>query len=119
MVLAELKKLFRPEFLNRVDDIIVFHKLTEENIQKIAVGMLNNLKERLAALDIDITFTDEAVAAIAKAGFDPVYGARPLRRAIQSKIEDELSELMLEGKVDSEHGVTCDYRDDAFVFDVK
>ena len=119
LVLAELKKLFRPEFLNRVDDIIVFHKLTEENIQKIAVGMLNNLKERLAALDIDITFTDEAVAAIAKAGFDPVYGARPLRRAIQSKIEDELSELMLEGKVDSEHGVTCDYRDDAFVFDVK
>ena len=80
LVLAELKKLFRPEFLNRVDDIIVFHKLTEENIQKIAVGMLNNLKERLAALDIDITFTDEAVAAIAKAGFDPVYGARPLRR---------------------------------------
>ena len=119
LVLAELKKMFRPEFLNRVDDIIVFHKLTEENIQKIAVGMLNNLKERLAALDIDITFTDEAVAAIAKAGFDPVYGARPLRRAIQSKIEDELSELMLEGKVDSEHGVTCDYRDDAFVFDVK
>ena len=119
LVLAELKKLFRPEFLNRVDDIIVFHKLTEENIQKIAVGMLNNLKERLAALDIDITFTDEVVAAIAKAGFDPVYGARPLRRAIQSKIEDELSELMLEGKVDSEHGVTCDYRDDAFVFDVK
>ena len=54
-----------------------------------------------------------------KAGFDPVYGARPLRRAIQSKIEDELSELMLEGIVDSEHGVTCDYRDDAFVFDVK
>ena len=119
LVLAELKKMFRPEFLNRVDDIIVFHKLTEENIQKIAVGMLNNLKERLAALDIDITFTDEAVAAIAKAGFDPVYGARPLRRAIQSKIEDELSELMLEGKVNSEHGVTCDYRDDAFVFDVK
>ena len=54
-----------------------------------------------------------------KAGFDPVYGARPLRRAIQSNMEDELSELMLEGKVDSEHGVTCDYRDDAFVFDVK
>ena len=54
-----------------------------------------------------------------KAGFDPVCGARPLRRAIQSKIEDELSELMLEGKVDSEHGVTCDYRDAAFVFDVK
>ncbi len=119
LVLAELKKLFRPEFLNRVDDIIVFHKLTEENIRKIAVGMLNNLKARLAALDIDITFTDEAVAAVAKAGFDPVYGARPLRRAIQSKIEDELSELMLQGKVDSRHGVTCDYKDNAFVFDVK
>ena len=93
--------------------------LTEENIRKIAVGMLNNLKARLAALDIDITFTDEAVAAVAKAGFDPVYGARPLRRAIQSKIEDELSELMLQGKVDSRHGVTCDYKDNAFVFDVK
>lgn len=119
LVLAELKKLFRPEFLNRVDDMIVFHKLTEENIQKIAVGMLNNLKERLAALNIDITFTDEAIAAIAKAGFDPVYGARPLRRAIQSKIEDELSEFMLEGKVDSQHGVICDYRNDAFVFDIK
>lgn len=119
LVLAELKKLFRPEFLNRVDDTIVFHKLTEENIKQIAVGMLNNLKERLAGLDICITFTDQAVAAIAKAGFDPVYGARPLRRAIQSKIEDELSELMLEGKVDCTHGVTCDYKNEKFTFSIE
>lgn len=118
LVLEELKKLFRPEFLNRVDDIIVFHKLTEENVQQIAIGMLNHLKQRLASLNISLTFTDKAVTEIAKAGFDPVYGARPLRRAIQSKIEDELSELMLEGKVNGVHGVTCDYKDNAFTFSV-
>ena len=119
LVLEELKKMFRPEFLNRVDDIIVFHKLTEANIQKIAAYMLESLKTRLAGLDIAVTFTEGAVAGLAKAGFDPVYGARPLRRALQSKIEDELSELMLQGKIDSTHGVVCDYKDDAFTFEVK
>ncbi len=116
LVLAELRNLFRPEFLNRVDDIIVFHKLGEEDIQKIAVGMLEQLKTRLAELDIQISFTEAAVQAIAKAGFDPVYGARPLRRAIQSEIEDRLSELMLEGKADSTHGIACDYQNDTFTF---
>ena len=116
LVLAELKKLFRPEFLNRVDDIIVFHKLTEENIQKIAVGMLNNLKERLAALDIDITFTDEAVAAIAKAGFDPVYGARPLKRFIQSKIETLVAKHIIAADVKPGDTLTIDVNENGELY---
>ncbi len=116
LVMGELKNTFRPEFLNRVDDIIVFHQLNEEDIKEIAVRMLDGLKKRLNALDISIAFTDEAIAEIAKQGFDPVYGARPLRRAIQSKIEDKLSEEMLEGKITTKSPVTCDVEDGAFVF---
>ena len=89
--MEELKKAFRPEFLNRVDDIIVFHKLSQEEIRQIAVRMLENLKERMESLGVDIEFTPQVIDAVAKAGFDPVYGARPLKRAIQSKIEDALS----------------------------
>ncbi len=119
MVLGELKNMFRPEFLNRVDDIIVFNKLTSADIQEIAVRMLGTLQKRLKGLDIDVTFTKEAVKAIADAGFDPVYGARPLRRAIQSKLEDKLSELMLEKKIESGKTVVCDYKENAFVFESK
>ncbi|MBQ9414684.1 MAG: ATP-dependent Clp protease ATP-binding subunit, partial [Clostridia bacterium] len=86
-VLTELKQLFRPEFLNRVDDIIVFQKLNEENIEEIARRMLVSLSQRMEDLSIQITVSDEAIKAVAKEGFDPVYGARPLRRAIQSEIE--------------------------------
>ena len=110
--------MFRPEFLNRVDDIIVFHQLTKEDIQNITRRMLDTLVKRVADMDIQMTYTDAAVEAIADAGFDPVYGARPLRRAIQSKIEDSLSEKMLEGKVKAGHPVVCDYRDGKFQFDV-
>ena len=116
MVLGELKNTFRPEFLNRVDDIIVFHKLSGEDIREIAVRMLNTLKKRLQNIGIDITFTDEAVTAIAKAGYDPVYGARPLRRAIQSKLEDQISEQMLESKIQKGGKVICDFKEDSFVF---
>ncbi|HEX2938724.1 MAG TPA: ATP-dependent Clp protease ATP-binding subunit, partial [Ruminiclostridium sp.] len=98
-VLSELKRTFRPEFLNRVDDIIVFQQLTNEDIQKIARRMLDVLEKRLKGLEIDVKFPDEVVAKIAEEGFDPVYGARPLRRAIQSKIEDKLSERMLENGI--------------------
>lgn len=119
LVLGELKNMFRPEFLNRVDDIIVFNKLTSEDIQEIAVRMLGTLQKRLKGLDIDVTFTKEAIKAIADAGFDPVYGARPLRRAIQSKLEDKLSELMLEKKVESGKTVVCDYKENEFVFESK
>jgi len=116
LVLGELKKVFRPEFLNRVDDIIVFNKLTQDEIKQIAGKMLDTLAKRLQAMNIAITFTDAAVTAIADKGFDDSYGARPLRRAIQSEIEDTLSEQMLDGKVTENSHVTCDYQDGKFVF---
>ncbi|MGN0559237.1 MAG: ATP-dependent Clp protease ATP-binding subunit [Acutalibacteraceae bacterium] len=116
-VMEELKKLFKPEFLNRVDDIIVFSKLSQSDINEIAKKMLKGLSKRLAELDIDITFTDKAVEEIATAGFDEAYGARPLRRAIRSKIEDALSEKILDGSVTKNSKITCDYKDNTFVFE--
>ena len=116
LVLGELKKVFRPEFLNRVDDIIVFNKLTQDEIKQIAGKMLDTLAGRLRAMNISISFTDAAVTAIADKGFDDSYGARPLRRAIQSEIEDPLSEQMLDGKITENSSVTCDYQDGKFVF---
>ena len=116
-VLSELKQLFKPEFLNRVDDIIVFNKLTEDDIQNIAKNLLSGLSDRLSELDINAQFTDEAVAAVAKAGFDELYGARPLKRAIQTKIEDAISEKMLEGSVKSGDTVRVDYKDEKFSFE--
>lgn len=110
-VLGELKKHFRPEFLNRVDDTIVFHQLTEDEIKQIASLMLSTLTKRLAENGITATFTDEAVAQIAKEGFDPVYGARPLRRAIQSKIEDLLAEKMLENNIKEGDSITVGLAD--------
>jgi ATP-dependent Clp protease ATP-binding subunit ClpC len=117
LVLGELRNTFRPEFLNRIDDIIVFNKLTEDEIKEIASKMLENLKKRIKALDIDISFTDEAITQISKVGFDDTYGARPLRRAITSKIEDELSERILDGTVKKNTSVVCDYKEDKFVFE--
>ena len=98
-VMEALKKEFRPEFLNRVDEIVVFHKLTDENIRQIAALMLDEIKKRIQAMHIEIDFSDEVIAFLAKEGFDPIYGARPLRRALQRKVEDSLSVEMLEGKI--------------------
>jgi len=112
-VMAKVKDAFKPEFLNRIDEIIVFERLGEKEIQEIAKIMLKSLKERLLANEISAEFTDEAVAEIAKAGFDPVYGARPLRRAIQSKIEDMLSEKIIAGEIGDK--VTIDAVDGKFV----
>jgi ATP-dependent Clp protease ATP-binding subunit ClpC len=106
-VMGELKRTFRPEFLNRVDDIIVFHQLTKDDIGKIAARMLDTVGRRIESLGVNISFDDSAVAQIASEGFDPVYGARPLRRAIQSKIEDALSEKMLSGEVKAGDTVTA------------
>ena len=117
-VLGELKKLFKPEFLNRVDDTIVFNKLTSEDIQAIAKNLLKNLKKRLNDLDIKAEFDDSAVEAVAKAGFDEIYGARPLKRAIQSNIEDAISEKMLDGSIKSGDIVTCRYENGEYQFDV-
>jgi ATP-dependent Clp protease ATP-binding subunit ClpC len=116
LVTGELRKVFRPEFLNRVDDIIVFNKLNKDEIKQIAVKMLKTLENRLDKMNIKISFTDNAVSEIANKGFDENYGARPLRRAIQNEIEDPLSEQMLEGKVKDGAVVTCDFSDGQFTF---
>ena len=110
-VLGELKQAFKPEFLNRVDEIIVFHKLTKSNIKEIAVKMLESLGNRLRDNGITAEFTESAVEKISENGFDDNYGARPLRRAIQSDIEDMVAESMLEGKIKPGDAVTIDYKD--------
>ncbi|NLD87670.1 MAG: ATP-dependent Clp protease ATP-binding subunit [Clostridiales bacterium] len=98
-VMGELKNAFRPEFLNRIDDIIVFHRLERDQIELIAEHMLCEVKSRLEEMGYSLSWDSEAVSLIASQGFDPVYGARPLRRAIQSKVEDSAAELILAGKV--------------------
>ncbi len=117
LVTEDLKKTFKPEFLNRIDEIIVFNRLEKDDIKEIAKRMLGSLDKRLAEMDIALSFTDNAISAIADAGFDDVYGARPLRRAIQQKIEDPLSELMLEKKVVSGGSYVADYKDGKFTFE--
>lgn len=116
-VMGELRNTFRPEFLNRVDDMIVFQRLTKENIKEIASRLLAVLQKRVEDMGIEVTFSDEAVSKIADAGFDDVYGARPLKRAIQSRIEDALSEEMLKGNVKKGGKYICNVKDDKFVFD--
>lgn len=116
-VMGELKKCFRPEFLNRVDDIIVFEQLNKDDIKEIARRMLKTLKNRVHDMGIELSFDDSAIEKIADEGFDPVYGARPLRRAIQSEIEDKLSEEMLDGRITSGNKYICKHTDDGFVFD--
>ncbi len=118
-VMNELKKTFRPEFLNRIDDIIVFDRLEKDDIKKIAVNLLNELKKRVDELGISVEFTENAVSEVADAGFDEVYGARPLKRAIQSKIENLLSEEMLSGNVVKGKSYICDASDGKFEFKEK
>jgi ATP-dependent Clp protease ATP-binding subunit ClpC len=116
-VMGELKRTFRPEFLNRVDDIIVFQQLTSADIQKIARRMLDVLAKRMEGMEIGVTFPDDVVAKIAEEGFDPVYGARPLRRAIQSKIEDRLSEHMLEKGIKAGDKIKATVKDGVIDFE--
>ena len=118
-VMGELKNVFRPEFLNRVDDIIVFRQLNKENISEIARRMLAGLSKRVKELEFELEFDESAIEEIGNAGFDPVYGARPLRRAIQQKIEDKLSEEMLEGKLVAGRKYICGCNDGNFEFKEK
>ena len=113
-VMEQVKRAFKPEFLNRIDEIIVFDRLTEENIESIARLMLSSLTDRLNANEIGVEFDEAAVKKIAKKGFDPVYGARPLRRAIQSDIEDMLSEMIIDGSVKKSDNITVTVEDDNF-----
>ncbi len=96
-VMAELRQTFRPEFLNRIDDIIVFRSLTEEDIREVARRMLETVSARMEAMGLHLSASDEAVAELVREGYDPKYGARPLRRCIQSKVEDAVAERMLDG----------------------
>ena len=115
-VLGELKSAFRPEFLNRVDDIIVFSRLSQDEIKVIASKMLENLNGRLKNLNITARFTDAVIEKLAEKGFDDTYGARPLRREIQNDIEDKLSEKILDGSIKNGDTVVCDYKDGEFNF---
>ena len=116
-VMAEVKIHFRPEFVNRIDEIVVFHALDEANIKDIARIQLKRLEDRVRKMDMELEVTDAALIEIAHAGFDPVYGARPLKRAIQSSIENALSKKILAGEFGPKDTIRVDVRGGGFVFD--
>jgi ATP-dependent Clp protease ATP-binding subunit ClpB len=118
-VLVELRHHFRPEFLNRVDDIVVFHALTEEDLKQILEIQLQRLRSRLAERHIDIRLTPEAAKHLAREGYDPVYGARPLKRAIQKELETPIGRLILRGEVGDGQTVVVDWNDGGFTFTTK
>jgi ATP-dependent Clp protease ATP-binding subunit ClpC len=115
-IMDELKRTFRPEFLNRIDEVIVFHPLTEEHLKEIVELMLAELSHRLADYEIQMEITGEAKKLLAKEGYDPNYGARPLRRVIQKRIEDEISEKMLRGMFTHQDTILVDTENDKLVF---
>jgi ATP-dependent Clp protease ATP-binding subunit ClpB len=116
-VLGEVKTHFRPEFVNRIDEIVVFHALDEKNIASIARVQLKFLEQRVRAMEMEVEFSDAAVSELAKAGFDPVYGARPLKRAIQQQIENPLSKAILEGKFGPKDRIRVDAKNGVFAFE--
>ena len=107
-VMAEVKTFFRPEFVNRIDEVVVFHALDEKHIAGIARIQLKGLEKRLARLEMGLTVSEAALASIAEAGFDPVFGARPLKRAIQERIENPLSKAILEGRFGPKQRICVD-----------
>ena len=115
-VMGEVKTHFRPEFINRIDEIVVFHALDEKHIQSIAKIQLQYLAKRLEKMDMHLEVSDAALAELAKAGFDPVYGARPLKRAIQQEIENPLAKAILEGQFAAKDTVVVDNRNGKIVF---
>ncbi len=116
-VWVEVKKHFRPEFLNRIDEAVVFHALDQKNIQAIAKIQLKVLETRLEKMDMKLEVTSRALAQIAKAGFDPVFGARPLKRAIQKDIENPVAKLILEGRFGPKDVIPVDHENGRFIFD--
>jgi len=115
-VMAEVKKTFRPEFLNRLDEMIVFHELTGEQLRQIVDFMVKDLEKRLAERKLGLEMTDAAKSWLAKAGFDPVYGARPLRRAVERYVENPLSTKVLRGEFKEGDTVIVDLVDDELTF---
>ncbi len=117
VIWTELKQSFRPEFLNRIDEVVVFHALDAKHIESIARIQLQRLAERLAQREMRLEVSDAAVAQLARAGFDPVFGARPLKRAIQQHIENPVARLVLDGTFGEKDVVPVDWQDDQFVFE--
>lgn len=115
-VMGEVKTHFRPEFVNRIDEVVVFHALGEDNVREIANIQLQYLAKRLHAMDMEVVITDTAIAEIASAGFDPVYGARPLKRAIQSEIENPLARQILAGDFVAKDTIKVDVKAGKIVF---
>jgi len=115
-VMAEVKTQFRPEFINRIDEVVVFHSLDERHIQSIAGIQLRHLEKRLAHLEMKLEVSDSALAELALSGFDPVYGARPLKRSIQSHIENPLAKQILEGAFGPKDTIRVDCRNGVFEF---
>jgi ATP-dependent Clp protease ATP-binding subunit ClpB len=115
-VMAEVKTHFRPEFINRIDEMVVFHALDEKNIKSIAAIQLQQLGKRLAQMEMKLHVTDEALAELAKAGFDPIYGARPLKRAIQSELENPLSKEILQGHFGPKDAIVVDFNGKQMMF---
>jgi len=115
-VMAEVKTYFRPEFINRIDEVVVFHALDEKHIKSIARIQLAHLEKRLAALDLKLEVSDAVLSELASVGFDPVYGARPLKRAIQSNIENPLAKEILEGRFAPKDSVLVELKDGRVVF---
>jgi ATP-dependent Clp protease ATP-binding subunit ClpB len=107
-VLAEVRQHFRPEFINRIDEIVVFHSLDDKHIGSIARIQLQVMERRLAKMDIGMTITDAALKKLAEAGYDPVYGARPLKRAIQQEVENPLSKAILQGRFGPKDTIAID-----------
>jgi len=116
-VMAEVKTQFRPEFVNRIDEIVVFHALDETHIRDIARIQLRYLEQRLARLEMKLEVADNALSELAKAGFDPVYGARPLKRAIQQRIENPLAKQILEGYFAAKDTIRVEYKAGGFRFE--
>jgi ATP-dependent Clp protease ATP-binding subunit ClpB len=112
-----LRAHFRPEFLNRIDDVVVFHRLTREEVRRIVDIQVRRLAKVLAGRDVTLEVTDAARDEIAKEGFDPVYGARPLKRLIQSEVQNELARRLLAGEIGAGDSVVVDFRDGAFDFE--
>ena len=116
-VMDEVKKLFRPEFLNRIDEMIVFHPLNQDHIKQIVSVMVEQLAKRIKQnMSISIEITESAKEYLAKEGFDQAYGARPLRRAIQSKIEDKMAEEILDGKIKEGDHIKIDLEENQLKF---
>jgi ATP-dependent Clp protease ATP-binding subunit ClpB len=115
--MAEVKTSFRPEFVNRIDEIVVFHALDEKHIRNIAKIQMRYVEQRLAKLDMALEVADSVLAQLAKAGFDPVYGARPLKRAIQQTVENPLSKRILEGVFGAKDSIHVEYRNGAMQFE--